>query len=334
MDIDRYLEEARDRMRTGGVHMQGVIRNRSHDPEYGYTVGLSATGLPELIAFSCCLSCVDGLLRRARQHIAEKGPLRPGSTVALAGGSPVRVVEALPPWVAAYACLAVPLLGRDPGDISMLQLVTSDRHGRWPEDPAVDARLLADQPLLDRVVAWQVPLTHDPEQDLFWEPTGDDHVPLVVPIDGGRGFEGRFEILRAEPHDATGAVRIIDVPWYADHVGYGAVVRTHDIWAVPGLPEGARGPGEVLVDGWATRAFRRREPGAMDASGCLATLVGLRDTGVHRFTTTTDTLHVATADPPVLDAALRRYVRDGLLVPTALYSQADGGHPVAGCACC
>jgi hypothetical protein len=332
MDLDRYLDLARRRIRDEGVHLQGVHAERPHDVVYGYSVGFSERGLPELLCFSCCLPCVDRLLGWARDRVSQGHVFEAGREETLPSGDALRIGAVHPGWGATFAKLVPSVLERDPGDVSYLQIITPDHGGRWPEDPLVDPLLLDDQPLLDRDLPWLRPILHDELQDLWWQPARPAEVEVAVPVVTGSTFEGRFELLRAEPVDDT-SVRIVDVPWCADHISHGARVETRDAAHVPGLPQGTRQLGAVLADGWATRTYWLGGPDIADAvtpehHGAI------ERGGPHRLSTTAATLHANVADPDAWDTAVRPLVRDGILRPTSRYCDVEPDHRLGDCPSC
>lgn len=336
MDLDAYFDVARGRMRRTGAYVQGVVPDRPHDPTYAYTAGLSIGQQrhPELIAFSCCVRCVGFVIGGVRRHVEAHGPVEVGDTVELEPDAVVRIEPVLPVWAAYHATFAPVLLDCDPMEVPMLQVVTTDGAGRWPEDPLVNPVLLEDQPLLGSDIPWLTPVAHQPHEDLFFEPATEEHVPLAVPIIDAKGYQGRFELLRAEP-EGPGRVRIVDVPWYADHVTAGALVETRPADDIPGAPADCVQLGPVVEEGWAARVFALPPQEVADASSqSVKPLFGLHRDQRHRLSTTEQTLHANTSDPEGFDADIRRFVRDGLLRPIPLYSESPDDEPTDGCVLC
>lgn len=327
MDVDAHVSQARTIMREHGYFIQGVAPGGLADPVYCYTVGLQRLPVPrpEVIIFGLDTCCAADVLHRVHEQVRVDGPLPRGEVVpGLFDQASVRVDEVRPEWVEAYAGMVAPLLRRRAHDVPMLQLVLPDDAGRWPEDPAVDPAVLVHQPLLAHAVPWRTPLRRDPVTDIFHhEQPGT--VLVAAPVVGPRLAEGRYELLRAE-QVRPGAVRISDVPLLADHVAVGDVVAVHADDDVPGLPPEATVMGALLeAGGWDTLAFRLPPPQAEPARLIEMTtaLFDLGRAGHARLATSASTLHVNTPTPAAVDTALRPFVRDGLLRPTALRSTGD-----------
>lgn len=330
MDANAYIHRARDVIRTHGVYLQAVAAAEPADPPYCYTVGLQRLRVPrpEVIVFGLDSGCAGRLLQEVYEQVRLRGPLPRGQVVtglfAGARRHPVRVEEVRPEWVEAYAGMVRLLLRRRATQVPMLQLVLADDAGRWPEDPAVDPALAGAQPLLSHEVPWRAPYRRNPAEDLF---SGEQPETMLVatPVHGPVLSEGRYELLCAEPLEPE-VVRISEVPLLADDIAVGDVVQTRAGHDVPGLPHGAAVMGAVLEPGGRqTMAFRLPPPSVgPDSVVDLTDVVwDLHETGHTTMATTTTTLRVNTLEPDLVEAALRPFVRDGLLRPVGLRTAAD-----------
>jgi hypothetical protein len=226
----------------------------------------------------------------------------------------------LPQFVEAYAGGVFTILRRAHGEVPMVQVVLPDERGRWPDEQGENPSPLGHQPLLARDPAWQTPIVHDAQVDLFRDPHAEPAEPLLaVPVLTSAGAEGRFELLRVHALDEHRAV-IAEVPWLADHVAVDAVVQVLPAVGLPGCDGVIGQMGAMLAEGVATRAFRLPEAETESLGDALWAWHARDDTVV---STTLTTLHVNTAVPDAFDRAVRPFLRDGVLVPRALHSSVD-----------
>lgn len=330
MDANAYVNHARAVMREHGYYVQAVAPAAPGDARYCYTVGLQRLRVPrpEVIVFGFHGQCAQGILQAVYERVRRHGALTRGQIVTGLFDDcprrPVRIEEVRPEWVQAYAGMAPLLLRRGGSDVPMLQLVLADDAGRWPEDPDVDRGLLADQPLLSQALPWQAPFVRDPVADLFFDEQPGT-VLVAAAVHGPVLPDGRYELLRAVSL-RPGAARISDVPLLADHVAVGDVVQLCGGDGVPGLPEKTAVMGTVLeAGGWQTMAFGLACPSAdaVRAAQLADVLWDLHGSGRTRLATGLSTLHVNTSEPAAVEADIRPFVRDGLLRPIGLRSQAD-----------
>jgi len=124
-----YLDRMRDLIGSSGWAVQSVERFRLHPP-WAYTVGLTAAGLPELVATGLSLPRATELLNDVAAHVLHAdAPLRPGEQIPLVGGPLIEIVEL--PEPSAHLYVATEIYGKV---ISALQLVHADHRGHWPWD--------------------------------------------------------------------------------------------------------------------------------------------------------------------------------------------------------
>ncbi|MET0863030.1 MAG: DUF4262 domain-containing protein [Nakamurella sp.] len=97
---------------------------------WGYTVGLSAYGQPELVATGLRPEPLMNLLNSLAQHFMHKPSPEPGSRVHLIDGPVVEFVELSQPSAHLYA--AVQMFGPR---IRGIQAVHADDRGHWPWHP-------------------------------------------------------------------------------------------------------------------------------------------------------------------------------------------------------
>ncbi|MDA2894097.1 DUF4262 domain-containing protein [Mycolicibacterium sp. BiH015] len=119
-----YLEVLRDKARRNGWALQYV-----EDPArpFAYTVGLNDVDMPELMVTGLPPSTSSWLLRCVIQEAMLGAPLVPGCRMCVDGGPEIEIVEVDHPDV--HLCWAV---NHAQGPIRALQVVWTDRCGRWP----------------------------------------------------------------------------------------------------------------------------------------------------------------------------------------------------------
>jgi hypothetical protein len=123
-----YLDFMRDLIGTHGWAVQAVQRDGIHPP-WAYTVGLTAAGLPELVATGLPARRAQDLLNDVAAHVLHASPLVPGEQHALEGGPLIEVVELTEP--SAHLFVAVEVYGKG---IRAQQIVHADERGHWPWD--------------------------------------------------------------------------------------------------------------------------------------------------------------------------------------------------------
>jgi Domain of unknown function (DUF4262) len=121
-----YLDHMRDLIDAEGWAVQAVERDRFRPP-WAYTVGLTAAGLPELVATGMSAHRAMHLLNDVAEHVLHTGALAPGGQHALEGGPLIEVVELAEPT--AHLFVAVELYGKG---IRAQQIVHADDRGHWP----------------------------------------------------------------------------------------------------------------------------------------------------------------------------------------------------------
>jgi hypothetical protein len=123
-----YLDYMRDLIDTHGWAVQAVERDGIHPP-WAYTVGLTAAGLPELVATGLSARRAHDLLNHVAAHVLHASALAPGEQHALEGGPVIEIVELTEPT--AHLVVAVEIYGNG---IRAQQLVHADDRGHWPWD--------------------------------------------------------------------------------------------------------------------------------------------------------------------------------------------------------
>jgi hypothetical protein len=121
-----YLRLLRSGVADHGWLVQGVESDHPHPP-WAYTIGLSAFGLPELVATGLELRAAGDLLNGVAAHAVHAEPPEPGERIPLRGGPEIEIVPLTAPEV--HLVFAVALYGPE---IRALQLVHADERGRWP----------------------------------------------------------------------------------------------------------------------------------------------------------------------------------------------------------
>jgi hypothetical protein len=125
---DEYLEQIRALIDHCGWAVQGVERDRVRPP-WAYTVGLTATGHPELVVTGLPLTRAADLLNGVAAHVMHAAAPQPGQQMRLRGGPLIEIVKVAEP--AAHLLIAVELFGTA---IQARQLVHADDRGHWPWD--------------------------------------------------------------------------------------------------------------------------------------------------------------------------------------------------------
>jgi uncharacterized protein DUF4262 len=128
-DRSGYLQRLREGVADRGWLVQGVEGSGSYPP-WGYTVGLSGYGLPELVVTGLPLLEAAELLNDLAAHSLHGSPPTPGERVPLRGGPVIEAVRLAEPSV--HLVFAVALYGPE---IRALQLVHADSQGRFPWSP-------------------------------------------------------------------------------------------------------------------------------------------------------------------------------------------------------
>lgn len=139
-----YLDQVRRTVTRSGWAIQGIEADRIHPP-WAYTVGLSVHNRPELVVTGLPYRRAYDLLHAAAGHqLLNAATPRPGEQIRLADWPLLEIVPLSTP--SAHLHTAVALYGPD---LSALQLVHADRHGRWPWDRRYRGRHGA-QPVLGK----------------------------------------------------------------------------------------------------------------------------------------------------------------------------------------
>ncbi len=121
-----YLTHVAELIACHGWAVQGVQRDRIHPP-WAYTVGLTASGKPELLVTGMPLVRATQLLDDVAAHVLHADAPRPGERIPLVGGPLIEIVTVAEP--AAHLLTAVEFYG---SEIQALQLVHADDRGHWP----------------------------------------------------------------------------------------------------------------------------------------------------------------------------------------------------------
>jgi hypothetical protein len=123
-----YLDFLRDKITRFGWAVQGVERDRIHPP-WGYTVGLTPRGHPELVVTGLPVVRAARLLNDVAGHVMHAAAPAPGEQIALRGGPLIEIVQVEEPT--AHLVMAVELYG---SRLRALQVVHADDRGHWPWD--------------------------------------------------------------------------------------------------------------------------------------------------------------------------------------------------------
>jgi hypothetical protein len=140
LTMDAYLDAVRDRLTRDRFLVQAVSGSMTR-AELSYTVGLTASGLPELVVLGVRAEEAQRLLTSWGEYVLDGSVVLPGE--ALTCG----------PWVMEAVAVARPtdhlrVAAALYGDaVRGLQLAWCDSAGRWPWQPGHRARR-AGQPLL------------------------------------------------------------------------------------------------------------------------------------------------------------------------------------------
>ena len=121
-----YLAHLRSIISEAGWAVQVVEGNRFRSPT-AYTVGLAASGMPELVVTGMAAYRAMKLLNEVATHILHATVPEPGEQVPLIGGPLIEFVEVDVP--SAHLLLACEFYGTG---IRALQVVHADDRGRWP----------------------------------------------------------------------------------------------------------------------------------------------------------------------------------------------------------
>jgi hypothetical protein len=122
--LDEYLDLLYDVVVEHGWAVQHVESERN---PFSYTVGLHECGLPELLVTGVDRPRALQLLNAVADYCVCEEPPVPGDEMELPDGVLLEVVEVAQPD--AHLGMAINLYG---GEVRALQLVWSDRRGRWP----------------------------------------------------------------------------------------------------------------------------------------------------------------------------------------------------------
>lgn len=123
-----YLEYLGRIIADCGWAVQAVERDRLRPP-YAYTVGLTASGRPELVVTGLPAQRAAELLNDVASHVLHAEAPEPGEQIPLIGGPLIEIVEVEVPQ--AHLLMAEEIYG--PG-FRALQLVHADDRGHWPWD--------------------------------------------------------------------------------------------------------------------------------------------------------------------------------------------------------
>jgi hypothetical protein len=339
-----------------GWAVQAVFDDGPGVPAFAYTIGLHPR-LPELLAIGDDAHLCAHLVQEAATQLTEAPDLaRVDQRLPLPDGAPwpwVRLGAVAPIWARTHALVAYHHHGLDdPAALPVLQVVVPDDAGRWPDDPAVDLRLLDVQPeLADPVRPWRLPHGQLLLDGLASEGTPAPHLVLLPVFRAGEPT-AREEAVPAAPV-GEGSHRLLAQPSFADWCAAGATVHAEPVsQPVPGS-YGAEVARFRQVERESPRVVLRwiaGERAMQDPARLLEVLRGR-----------------CGGDPPLLDApggpqqtmvlgaaaapwswtvavlprgaepmrlALRRLERDGLLVARELFHEAVEPDLVAPHPCC
>lgn len=135
-DVDSYLVRIQALIEEHGWAVQGVLPTADDpDPGFGYTVGLTLKGLPEIIIFGLSAELMHSTLNQVAFHMVDHGPHHAGQVIDyLFGGGydPIAVQVDPEHFDEEYLTVA----GRMYGDLNLsaLQLVIPDKEHRFPWD--------------------------------------------------------------------------------------------------------------------------------------------------------------------------------------------------------
>ncbi len=140
LTIDAYLDQVRDIVRRKRFAVQSVSGS-ANSPEFSYTVGLTAHGLPELIVVGVRHAEAARLLDVWATYLLDTSLMLPGETLGC-GPFVMEAIEVERPGGNLRAAVALY------GDaVRALQLAWADSRGVWPWEPGHPARR-AGQPML------------------------------------------------------------------------------------------------------------------------------------------------------------------------------------------
>jgi Domain of unknown function (DUF4262) len=127
-----YLDVIRGKIRGWGWTVQYVEDDRV---PYGYTIGLTRHGLPELLMTGIspqrALRLLGGIADSAAEVVWDVDTPKPGARLTLPGPTLIEAVEVEHPDVHMNAAIAI--YG---SKVRGLQLVWADWRGRWPWSPS------------------------------------------------------------------------------------------------------------------------------------------------------------------------------------------------------
>lgn len=122
--LEDYLELLRRKILKRGWTVQYVEDDRR---PFAYTVGLTRHELPELLMTGVSPQRALRILSGVARQSLRAGPPTPGSRISLPIAPPLEVVEVEHPDAHLYMAMNI-----FDGGVTALQLVWSDRRGRWP----------------------------------------------------------------------------------------------------------------------------------------------------------------------------------------------------------
>jgi Domain of unknown function (DUF4262) len=122
--LDDYLDVLYDKVVEHGWAVQFVESERN---PFSYTVGLHECGLPELLVTAVDPPRALQVLNAVADYCVCEEPPAPGDEIELPDGVVLEVVEVAQPD--AHLGMAINMYG---SEVRALQLVWSDRRGRWP----------------------------------------------------------------------------------------------------------------------------------------------------------------------------------------------------------
>lgn len=142
LTAEDYLESVRERIARNRFMVQPV-GGSARTPEFTYSVGLTAHGLPELIVLGLQEAKAAPLIHGWANYLLDESLVLPGETMGF-GTRLLEAVEVSRPED--HLFFAVDLYGEA---VRALQLVWNDDRGRWPWEPGHRARR-AGQPVLGK----------------------------------------------------------------------------------------------------------------------------------------------------------------------------------------
>lgn len=146
-DFDSYLVSTMAKIDRYGHVIQGVFPTiNDPGPGFGYTVGLSAVGLPEIILVGLPISVMHSLLNEAA-GLAKETPLTMSDPDRNALHPYDQIISHYPVYFIPAHTEHVGVAQQLYDNVTAIQLVWPDNQGRFPWDTTFDQSLVEVQPL-------------------------------------------------------------------------------------------------------------------------------------------------------------------------------------------